>query len=174
MFIIKATVPHGPWASSSSSSWPWLCVFYQHYHPTCPWMSHIEYSYFSFLTAHTSHSNMLHLCKSTSMHSSVIKEQSYHQWPCLALINNLRWHINILYILIFFCLWLISLSAALDAEEEDRGGARWTPGAWSCGNLYTDWISEKRGPVYANQFRHYVTTGEESEQAGGSKSESQK
>lgn len=59
-------------------------------------------------------------CKSTSMHSSIIKEQSYHQWPCLALINKLWWHIYILYILF---LWLISLSAALDAEEEDRGGA---------------------------------------------------
>lgn len=44
-------------------------------------------------------------------------------------------------------------------------------GAWSWGQLYTDWKSWERGRVYVNQLCHYVTTGEESQQAGMSKPE---
>lgn len=87
---------------------------------------------FPFLTAHTSDQNLLHLWERfTSSASFSVKAhrcippslQSINYF--VASINKLWWHINILYVLIFVCLWLISLSAALDAEEEDRGGAWW-------------------------------------------------
>lgn len=38
------------------------------------------------------------------------------------------------------------MSAALNANE-DRGGAEWRVGAWSCANVYTGWISKEMGSV---------------------------